>query len=144
MASTLQAMENTHLKPFDIVFEIIEGERVSDPQHLRKIVDYYRLKGFGVALDDVGTGSNSLQMMADIRPDYIKLDKSIVWRYDTPIGLKSIEKLAEICEGTEMSVIAEGVETPQMRDALIGCGINLMQGYFFAKPSPHPVALLAA
>jgi EAL domain-containing protein (putative c-di-GMP-specific phosphodiesterase class I) len=137
MASTLQAMEQTHLSPADIVFEVIECERVRDPRHLRKIVDFYREKGFSVALDDVGTGSNSLQMMSEIQPDYIKLDKSIVWNCHTHVGRKTIEKLAEIGNETGMQVIAEGVETPEMRDTLSHCGISLMQGYYFGKPAPE-------
>ena len=56
MASTLKAMEGTHLQPADVVFEVVESENVNDPRHLRKIVDFYRDKGFAVALDDVGNG----------------------------------------------------------------------------------------
>ena len=134
MASTLKAMEGTHLLPKDVVFEVVESERIHEPLHLRKIVDYYREKGFSVALDDVGTGSNSLQMMSEIRPEYIKLDKSLVWDCGTPIGLKTLQKLAEIGAETGMSVIAEGVETAQMRDTMLECGVSLMQGYFFGRP----------
>jgi len=137
MASTLEAMQDTHLRPEDIVFEVVECERVRDPHHLRKIVDFYREKGFAVALDDVGTGSNSLQMMSEIQPDFIKLDKSIVWKCDTPLGLKTVQKLAELGAESGMTVIAEGIETEKMRDILLGCGISFMQGYFFGKP--HPV-----
>lgn len=136
MASTLQAMEDTHLKPADIVFEVVECERVRDPFHLRKIVDFYREKGFAVALDDVGTGSNSLQMMSEIQPDFIKLDKSIVWKCDSPVGLKTIQKLAELGAEAGMTVIAEGIETEKMRDTLLECGISFMQGYLFGKPQP--------
>ena len=136
MASTLRALAETHLQPSDIVFEVVECERIRDPKHLRKIADYYREKGFQIALDDVGTGSNSLQMMSEMQPDYIKLDKSIVWKMDTPIGRKTVEKLAELGNETNVAVIAEGIETERMRDTLLDCGISLMQGYFFGKPAP--------
>ncbi len=137
MASTLRAMEGTQLASTDIVFEVVESDRVTNPGHLKHIIEYYRAKKFGVALDDVGTGSNSLQMVADIQPDFIKLDKSIVWRYDTQIGLRTIKKLAELGSESGISVIAEGVETAQMRDVLLANGIFLMQGYFFGKPTPN-------
>ncbi len=136
MASTLRAMEHTHLKPSDVVFEVVESEQVSNPKHLRHIADYYREKGFGVALDDVGTGSNSLQMVGSIRPDFIKLDKSIVWNCHTAIGATTVRKLAELGAESGIAVIAEGVEDAKMRDALLENGISLMQGYFFGKPSP--------
>ena len=137
MASTMQALENTRLTPGDIVFEVVESDRVSNPRHLRHIVEYYRAKGFGVALDDVGTGSNSLQMVADLQPDFIKLDKSIVWKCDTQIGLRTLKKLAELGFESGIAVIAEGVETESMRDVLLDSGIDLMQGYFFGKPAPN-------
>lgn len=136
LASTMQTMYETDLRPNDIVFEVVECERVRDPVHLRKIVDFYREKGFSVALDDVGTGSNSLQMTTEIQPEFIKLDKSLVWKCSTDIGLKTIRKLAELGAETDMAVIAEGVENERMRDAMLGCGISLMQGYFFGRPSP--------
>jgi EAL domain-containing protein (putative c-di-GMP-specific phosphodiesterase class I) len=136
MASTLQAMQDTHLRPEDIVFEVIECERVRDPLHLRKIVEYYREKGFAIALDDVGTGSNSLQMMSELQPDFIKLDKSLVWKCDSPVGLKTIQKLSELGAELGMTVIAEGIETEKMRDILLKCGISFMQGYFFGRPQP--------
>lgn len=136
MASTKRAMAETHLVPSDIVFEVVESDRVSNPGHLKHIVEYYRTQGFGVALDDVGTGSNSLQMVADIQPDFIKLDKSIIWKCDTPIGLRTIKKLAELGSESGIAVIAEGVETAQMRDVLLDNGIDLMQGYFFGRPDP--------
>lgn len=137
MASTLKAMESTHLTPADVVFEVVECERIPDTRHLRKIADYYRERGFSIALDDVGTGSNSLQMLPEIQPEYIKLDKSIVWQYDTPVGLKTIRKLAELGAETGIRVIAEGIETEKMRDSLLECGITLMQGYFFGRPAPE-------
>lgn len=136
MASTIQAMEETPLRPTDIVFEVIECEQIRDPLHLRRIVDFYREKGFAVALDDVGTGSNSLQMASEIQPDFIKLDKSLVSKSDSPIGLKTIQKIAELGAETGMTVIAEGVENERMRDTLLACGISLMQGYFFGRPAP--------
>ena len=63
MKSTLEAMRGTSLKPADIVFEVVESDSVTDVAHLQKICTYYRNNGFQFALDDVGTGSNSLQMM---------------------------------------------------------------------------------
>ncbi|BDC47715.1 hypothetical protein F183_A00310 [Bryobacterales bacterium F-183] len=134
MGSTLQAMENTTFVPDDIVFEVVESERVRDSRHLRKIADYYRERGFSMALDDVGTGANSLQTWADIQPDYVKLDKSLVWNYKSDIGRKTICKLAELAADTGIAVIAEGVETAEMRDVLRECGVSLMQGYFFGRP----------
>lgn len=138
MKSTKRAMRDTHYTASDIVFEIVESERVGDSKHLRRIVDYYREQHFRVALDDIGTGSNSLQLMAELEPDFIKLDKSLVWNIRTAIGRNTIVKLAELASESGIQTIAEGVETAEIRDRLIDCGITLMQGYFFGKPAPQP------
>lgn len=142
MGSTLQAMEQTTLTPSDIVFEVVESERVRDARHLRKIADYYRERGFSLALDDVGTGANSLQTLADMQPDFIKLDKSLIWNYESEIGRKTIRKLAELGADTGIQVIAEGVETAEMSEVLQDCGVHLMQGYFFGRPAPAMLSSL--
>jgi EAL domain-containing protein (putative c-di-GMP-specific phosphodiesterase class I) len=135
MKSTLGAMARTVLRPEDIVFEVVESERVQDVRHLQRICEYYRKEGFGFALDDVGTGSNSLQMVCDLKPDYIKLDKSLISRVSEPMYRTAVEKLAEFAGLYGLQVIAEGVETAGTVAMLRQIGIGLMQGYHFARPS---------
>ena len=137
MASTLQAMAETPLKPSDVVFEVVESEKTHDVRHLRRICEYYRNEGFGFALDDVGSGSNSLQMVCDLKPDYVKLDKSIISRVSEPMYRTVVEKLAEFAGEYGLHVIAEGVETAATLEVLQSSGIRLMQGYYFAKPAPE-------
>jgi EAL domain-containing protein (putative c-di-GMP-specific phosphodiesterase class I) len=141
MASALEEMARTSLKPQDIVFEVVESEEVQDVKHLQKICDYYRKEGFGFALDDVGTGSNSLQMVCDLKPDYIKLDKSLISRVSDPMYKSAIGKVAEFAMQFGLSTIAEGIETADTCELLREMGISLMQGYYFGKPAaqmrPH-------
>ncbi len=137
MASAMEEMSHTQLTPPDIVFEVVESEEVQDVKHLQKICDYYRKEGFGFALDDVGTGSNSLQMVCDLKPDYIKLDKSLISRVADPMYKGVIGKLAEFAAQFGLSTIAEGIETAETCETLREMGIHLMQGYYFAKPAPH-------
>jgi len=137
MASAMEEMSHTPLKPQDIVFEVVESEEVQDVKHLQKICDYYRKEGFGFALDDVGTGSNSLQMVCDLKPDYIKLDKSLISRVADPMYRGVIGKLAEFAAQFGLSTIAEGIETADTCEMLRRMGISLMQGYYFAKPAPQ-------
>jgi len=137
MASAMEEMSHTQLKPQDIVFEVVESEEVQDAKHLQKICDYYRKEGFGFALDDVGTGSNSLQMVCDLKPDYIKLDKSLISRVADPMYKGAIGKLAEFAAQFGLSTIAEGIETAETCETLREMGISLMQGYYFARPAPQ-------
>jgi EAL domain-containing protein (putative c-di-GMP-specific phosphodiesterase class I) len=135
MASTLEELANTTIGPRDIVFEVVESDHVRDVKQLKKICDYYRKKEFGFALDDVGTGTNSLQMVCDLKPDYIKLDKSLVSGISDPMYKTAVHKLAEFADQFGLQVIAEGVETIETAQTLQTMGIHLMQGYYFGKPA---------
>ena len=135
MASTLEEMSKTSLQPSDIVFEVVESDQVSDVKHLQRICDYYRNAGFGFALDDVGTGSSSLQMMCDLKPDYIKLDKSLISKISDPMYMTAVQKLTEMADQFGLKVIAEGIETSETMEMLQQTGIYLMQGYYFGKPA---------
>jgi len=141
MASTLEEMSKTTFQPTDIIFEVVESDKIADVKHLTKICDYYRKGGFGFALDDVGTGSNSLQMVCDLRPDFVKLDKSLISNIAQPMYLAAVQKLAEFAAQFNVQVIAEGIEDEVTRDSLRQMNIHLMQGYFFGKPSPVMVSV---
>ncbi len=135
MASTIEELAKTNIKPEEIVFEVVESDRIQDVKQLRKICDYYRKERFGFALDDVGTGTNSLQMVCDLKPDYIKLDISLVSGISDPMYRSVVGKLAELADQFGFEVIAEGVETLETVQGLQAMGIYLMQGFYFCKPS---------
>jgi EAL domain-containing protein (putative c-di-GMP-specific phosphodiesterase class I) len=135
MASTRQAMQHTNLRAEDIVFEVVESDKVRDVKHLQRICDYYRNSGFGFALDDFGTGSNSIQLVCDLKPDYIKLDKSWICRLSEPMIQTATQKMAEFAEQSNVKVIAEGIEEAESAERLRQMGIHLMQGYYFGKPN---------
>ncbi len=78
LRSTIGAIEQSNLSPDRIIFEVAEGEEVKDDEHLRNILDFYRKSGFRVALDDLGAGYNSLNLLADLRPDFVKLDVGLI------------------------------------------------------------------
>jgi EAL domain-containing protein (putative c-di-GMP-specific phosphodiesterase class I) len=136
MRSTLEEMEKTALRPADIVFEVVESETITDSKHLKKICDYYRRENFGFALDDVGAGSNSFQMICDLQPDYIKLDKSLISKIEDPMYYAAVGKLSEFAGQFGLKVIAEGIEDAQTAEKLQNLGIYLMQGYYFGRPGP--------
>ncbi len=140
MKSTLHAMSQTRLQPNDIVFEVVESEAVTDVPHLKKICSYYREHGFHFALDDVGTGSNSLQMVCDLRPDYMKIDKSLISRLDDAMYRSAISKIVDLGHEFGVRVIAEGIETKTSAETCSSIGIDLMQGYHFARPAAAMVS----
>jgi len=137
MASTLDEMSRTILTPSDIVFEVVESDKIADVKHLTKICDYYRKGGFGFALDDVGTGSNSLQMVCDLKPNFIKIDKSLISHISQTMYRTAVQKLAEFAHQFNVQVIAEGIEKPETAETLRQLNIHLMQGYYYGRPSPE-------
>jgi EAL domain-containing protein (putative c-di-GMP-specific phosphodiesterase class I) len=134
MRGTMEALAETGMGRENVVFEVVESDLVRDSAHLRRICDYYRSHGFAFALDDVGTGSNSLQMVCELRPEYVKLDKSLVQNVEKPMYGATIRKLVELADRFSVRVIAEGVETIHTMENLWLLGVQYMQGYLFGRP----------
>jgi len=133
--ATLQAAR-VHGFPVDrIIFETVEGERVSDGKWLAEILREYKRIGFLTAIDDFGAGFAGLNLLADFQPDIIKLDMELVRHIDKSLARQAIVRgVARICEELGIRIIAEGVETLDECLCLQGMGVGLMQGYLFARP----------
>lgn len=118
-----------------IVFEVTEGERVEDGPWLAQILREYKRCGFLTAIDDFGAGYAGLTLLADFKPDLIKIDMELIRNVDTSKPRQAIVRaLVRLCEDMGIQVIAEGIETTGERDFLYDTGIRLMQGYLFGKP----------
>lgn len=133
-----------HGVPFEnLVFEVTEGEEIHDIGQLEKIVSGYRAEGAKVALDDLGSGYSSILHLADLLPDYVKLDQGLVrgahGDYVRSVLLKAITDAAH---DLGIQVVAEGVETEEDLKFCIAIDADLVQGYFLARPaeSPQPVS----
>jgi EAL domain-containing protein (putative c-di-GMP-specific phosphodiesterase class I) len=141
LRSTLEAVERSGLSPEKIVFEVTESDEVKDGGHLRGILDHYREGGFGVALDDLGSGYCSLNLLASLRPDFVKLDIGLAQGLGRdPYRAAISRKLIELADELGVAVIVEGIETEEQWRWLSAHGAEYAQGYYFAKPaSPPPI-----
>ena len=130
--------------PIDrIIFEITEGEKIKDHGHLREIIQYYRQQGFLTAIDDFGAGYSGLNLLAEFQTDLVKLDMGLIRHIDQNKGRQAIVKgIVQVCNDLEITVIAEGVETYEELSILQSFGIELFQGYYFAKPEFQGLATL--
>ncbi|NDV26501.1 GGDEF domain-containing protein [Desulfovibrio sp. JC010] len=123
------------LKPGNIVFEITERHSVKDFKTFRKTLDHYRNQGYLVAIDDAGTGYSGLTSIAEIKPDYIKLDKSFVDNIETnQVNRALIDTFTDFAEKIGGKLIVEGIETQEQALTVTDMGVHLGQGYFFARP----------
>lgn len=130
------AAAREHNFPADLItFEFTENEQIIDRNHLKRIVETYRANGFRTALDDFGAGFAGLSLLADFQPNILKIDRVLVDRVDEDVPRQAI--IAGILKTARMlnlSVVAEGVERPEEVRVLRDMGIDLFQGYLFAKP----------
>lgn len=133
--ATLEAARR-HAFPVErIMFELTEDERAHDLPHITSIFREYARQGFVTAIDDFGAGYAGLQYLAEFRPDVIKLDMGLVRNIDTDTTRRTIVAgMTRICGELGIRVLAEGVETVGELHTLRTLGIELFQGYLFARP----------
>lgn len=134
--STFAAAKEHRFPIEQIIFEVTEGEQVSNRPHLVNIFREYRRFGFHTAIDDFGAGYAGLNLLAEFQPDIIKIDMELVRGIDQHEPRQVIVgAIVSICRSLDIKVLAEGIETAEERDCLRAAGIDLMQGYLFCKPA---------
>ncbi len=144
LRSTVSAVAEEDLKPSDVVFEIVESEKVDDYAHLKGIVNFYRRAGFKIALDDFGTGYNNLASLFALHPDFIKLDVVLTRAaHEDGFSRSLIGHLIATARTEGIRVIAEGVEDRAILSLLRHLGVDFGQGYYFGRPSARPVREIA-
>ena len=133
--ATLEAAKELNFPTDRLMFEVTEGERVTDHAHLTSIFTEYKRIGFRTAIDDFGAGYSGLNLLAEFQPDFIKLDMALTRNIDKDRVRRAIvHGILETCRELKLGVIAEGIETPAECLVLQDEGIHLFQGYLFAKP----------
>jgi EAL domain-containing protein (putative c-di-GMP-specific phosphodiesterase class I) len=117
------------------VFELTERAAIEDYESFRKLLDEFRKKGIGIAIDDAGSGYASLEAIAALAPDYLKVTKALVSTVATePIKQDVVKMLVDLAHKIGAETIAEGIETVEEWRSCRELGIDLMQGYFIAHP----------
>jgi EAL domain-containing protein (putative c-di-GMP-specific phosphodiesterase class I) len=143
--TTLAAADSSGFPVERIIFEITEGEKVEDHPHLRAIIAEYKQRGFRTAIDDFGAGYAGLNLLAEIQTDFIKLDMALIRNIDKDRGRRAIVKgILQVCRELGIEVIAEGIETYDELRVLQDFGVELFQGYHFARPAFQAIASVAA
>ncbi len=139
LRSTVSAIREAGIRPHDVVFEIIESDHTPDLQHLRAIIHFYRQAGFRVALDDLGAGYSSLNLIHQLRPDIVKLDMELIRHIDTdPYKAFITQKLVEIAQKLRIQTVAEGIETQEELRWARAHGVDYVQGFLVARPQSPP------
>ncbi|KQQ60621.1 diguanylate phosphodiesterase [Pseudomonas sp. Leaf129] len=134
--ATLEAAREFGFPLNRLMFEVTEGERVDDPLHLQSIFSEYEKQGFVTAIDDFGSGYSGLNLLATFQPKVLKIDMALTRDLDHDLVRQAIVAGIVLVAGKlNITVVAEGVETVGESTALQGLGIDLQQGYLFARPA---------
>ncbi|WP_443025398.1 EAL domain-containing protein [Sphingomonas sp. Leaf231] len=133
--ASLAAARRVGFDPGRLMFEFTEDERMRDVAHVRRIVDAYRARGFTTAIDDFGAGYAGLGLLADLRPDMLKLDMALIRGIDGSTARQAIVAgVLQMADALGVRCIAEGIETAAELRTLHELGISLCQGYLLARP----------
>ena len=136
LPNTLKNIADKYNVPTDeLDIEITESVFIDNKDELVNIVKEFRNKGFHVSIDDFGSGYSALNMLYDISADIVKIDKEFLkMSKHSDKGRKILKNVINMCRDLKLEVITEGVETKEELDKVIGCGCQIIQGYYFSKP----------
>ncbi|MBN8554587.1 MAG: EAL domain-containing protein [Deltaproteobacteria bacterium] len=130
------------LEGSNIVFEITERFAIENYGLFQKEQAYYSNLGFGLAVDDIGTGYGSLEAIANLKPEYVKVDISIIRNIDqSRVKQELLKAISDIGRKVNAKIIAEGIETQEELDIVRSFRCDFGQGYRLARPSSallHP------
>lgn len=139
LRTTMGVADEVGLPHNRIVFEIVESEQFDDIDHLKRILQYYRSRGVRTALDDVGSGYSSLNTLATLKPDIMKLDMKLIRGiHHDPLKQSIFDGLDRIARDNGILLLAEGVETAEELSFLRDRQVDLIQGYYFSRPLDTP------
>lgn len=129
-------LEGVRLSPMRIVLEISEHDAIENFEIFREAMRYYSDIGFAIAIDDTGAGYSSLEAVVELRPNFLKLDISLIRKIPTnALKQELVRGLINLAGRMNSRVIAEGIETQEELDTLLELGVPLGQGYLIAQPS---------
>ncbi|MFZ5906472.1 MAG: GGDEF domain-containing protein [Nitrospirota bacterium] len=134
---TEEYIERWGLKKEQIILEITEESAIQKFELFKKAVDYYRQRGYKIAIDDFGAGYGGMKMLSIIEPDFIKIDRHFISQIDrTTVKYNLVDCIVTACHRMGIQIIAEGIEREEEMIAVLNMDIEFFQGYYLSHPSP--------
>jgi EAL domain-containing protein (putative c-di-GMP-specific phosphodiesterase class I) len=132
--ATVSAAQRAGLPLDRLIFEFTEGEPV-EYGHLSRILATYKALGLKTAIDDFGAGYSGLSLLAKFQPDLVKLDMELIRDIDSHrVKQVLVSAMVKACVEIGVEVVAEGIETHAESATLRDMGVDLQQGFLFARP----------
>jgi predicted signal transduction protein with EAL and GGDEF domain len=136
LADVHAALDASGLPVHRLQLEITESLFVTDQERVTAVIAALRSAGVRILMDDFGSGYSSLACLSSLPLDIIKIDKSFAQTANQN-GSAFIQAILLIARSLRLRVVAEGIETEAQREALRGMGVEMLQGYLFARPMPE-------
>lgn len=134
--TTLEILQKYGLRPHNVVFEITERSSIEDFTLAKKILAHYRTQGYRIAIDDAGAGYSSLQAIAELQPDFIKIDRSLIENIHlNKVKAYILETFVTFAQKMNISLIAEGIEQVEELAKVTQMGVHYAQGFLLGRPS---------
>jgi EAL domain-containing protein (putative c-di-GMP-specific phosphodiesterase class I) len=138
LESLLDTWRENGFSEDQLILEITENMTQEQVKRIIPTISKLKERGVHFALDDMGTGITNLRLLADLKPDYIKMDISLTRDInESPRKQRLADYLLELGDGSNAKVIAEGIETLEERKTLLDIGFEYGQGYLFSYPKPN-------
>jgi EAL domain-containing protein (putative c-di-GMP-specific phosphodiesterase class I) len=138
-ARLVRLLDRTGLPPWRLIVEVTEGSLLDNPEQVRAMLERLRAIGVGAALDDFGTGYSSLSYLHSLPLRMLKIDRAFVHALgedEHTTATTVVAAILALARALGIQVIAEGIETPAQRQALLEMGCELGQGYLLGRPAP--------
>ncbi|MDF7681567.1 EAL domain-containing protein [Enterobacteriaceae bacterium ESL0689] len=126
-----------HIEPWQLIFELTENHALRNPQQARQTLAHLQMLGCRVAIDDFGTGYASYVSLKNLNADLLKIDGSFIRNLMTSsLDYQVVASICNLARMKKMQLVAEYVETPDIRKAVLALGIDYLQGYDIGEPVP--------
>lgn len=131
---------NNLVEQYKIPKQLLEIEITETAENTELMVEHIttlKEQGFVLLMDDFGSGYSSLNTLKDTQFDVVKIDRGFLQDFiESERGQKIVEHTISMTKAIGLDLVAEGVETREQADFLSGCGCDIAQGFYYAKPMP--------
>ncbi|UUZ93744.1 EAL and GGDEF domain-containing protein [Paenibacillus sp. P25] len=135
----MELLKAKGMKPQQVVFEITERSSIEDFGAALESLEQFRRQGYRIAIDDAGAGYSSLQVIAELHPDFIKMDRSLIQElHKNKVKEYILESCVSFAQKMDIPLIAEGIETREELVKLTRMGVDYGQGYYLGRPGLKP------
>lgn len=129
-----QAVSKSHMLPASVVLDVPLTDYAKDMGKLKSIAAYCASRGFALALDDVTSSGGLANVIEQIKPGFVKLDRKFGENMNPAKANASLQEIVRLCHANGVTVLAEGVESTVQHANYLAAEVDMFQGYLFGAP----------